>query len=47
MSASEDHFEHIGDDHMSAEETRAWMAENTGPKGGRYYKRCQRCAPTP
>lgn len=32
---------------MSAEETRAWMAENTGPKGGRYYKHCRSCAPTP
>ncbi|WP_067601328.1 hypothetical protein [Nocardiopsis listeri] len=32
---------------MSAEETRAWMAENTGPKGGRYYKRCRSCAPAP
>lgn len=32
---------------MSAEETRAWMAEHTGPKGGRHYKRCKRCAPTP
>ncbi|MFJ9558382.1 hypothetical protein ACIRPH_31630 [Nocardiopsis sp. NPDC101807] len=32
---------------MSAEETRAWMAENTGPKGGRHYKRCRVCAPTP
>jgi len=32
---------------MSAEEARAWMAENTGPKGGRRYRRCQHCAPTP
>lgn len=32
---------------MTEEETRAWMAEHTGPKGGRYYKRCQHCAPTP
>lgn len=32
---------------MTAEQARAWMAENTGPQGGRYYKRCQRCAPTP
>jgi hypothetical protein len=32
---------------MTAEQARAWMAENTGPQGGRYYKRCQRCAPAP
>lgn len=32
---------------MSAEEARAWMTKNTGPKGGRHYKRCRRCAPTP
>lgn len=32
---------------MSAEEARAWMAEHTGPKGGRYYKRCRHCAPAP
>lgn len=32
---------------MTTEETRAWMAEHTGPKGGRHYKRCRRCAPTP
>lgn len=32
---------------MTADETRAWMERNTGPKGGRYYHRCERCAPTP
>lgn len=32
---------------MTAEETRAWMKQNTGPKGGRYYHRCERCAPAP
>ncbi|MFJ5120971.1 hypothetical protein [Kitasatospora sp. NPDC088548] len=32
---------------MTAAETRAWMAERTGPKGGRSYKTCGRCAPTP
>jgi hypothetical protein len=26
-------------------ETREWMDEHTGPKGGLYYKRCQRCSP--
>lgn len=30
---------------MTPEEARAWIAERTGPKGGRNYKRCQRCAP--
>ncbi|MGW7003681.1 hypothetical protein ACWGCW_12830 [Streptomyces sp. NPDC054933] len=34
-------------DVMTAEEARAWMARNTGCKGGRKYRRCQRCAPTP
>ncbi|MGR3935240.1 hypothetical protein [Streptomyces sp. BRA346] len=32
---------------MTAEETRAWMNDNTGPKGGRHYRRCERCAPAP
>lgn len=32
-------------DVMTTDEARAWMAERTGPKGGRNYKRCQRCAP--
>lgn len=32
---------------MTGEEARAWMARHTGPKGGRHYKRCRRCAPTP
>jgi hypothetical protein len=32
---------------MTAEETRAWMEGNTGPKCGRHYRRCERCAPTP
>ncbi|PAZ09339.1 hypothetical protein CLM62_47145 [Streptomyces sp. SA15] len=33
-------------DVMTPDEARAWIAERTGPKGGRNYKRCQRCAPT-
>jgi hypothetical protein len=32
---------------MTAEEARAWMAEHTGPKGGRHYHRCRRCSATP
>ena len=32
---------------MTDEEARAWMNKNTGPKGGRHYKRCRHCAPTP
>lgn len=32
---------------MSGEETREWMTTHTGPKGGRHYKRCRMCAPTP
>ncbi|MFE5586920.1 hypothetical protein [Kitasatospora sp. NPDC056531] len=32
---------------MTIEETRVWEARHTGPKGGRKYRRCQRCAPTP
>ncbi|MGA5442221.1 hypothetical protein ACPCKW_22255 [Streptomyces griseoincarnatus] len=32
---------------MTTEETRAWMERNTGPRGGRYYHRCERCAPAP
>ncbi|WP_049564942.1 hypothetical protein [Streptomyces sp. SBT349] len=32
---------------VTPEETRVWVADHTGPKGGRNYKRCQRCAPTP
>ncbi|MFD5610576.1 hypothetical protein [Kitasatospora sp. NPDC127060] len=32
---------------MTSAEARAWMAENTGPKGGRSYKKCRRCAPAP
>ncbi|CAL9655891.1 hypothetical protein [Streptomyces sp. enrichment culture] len=38
---------HIPFQAMTAEETRAWMDRNTSPKGGRYYHRCERCAPTP
>jgi len=30
---------------MTQEEARGWVAERTGPKGGRNYKRCQRCGP--
>ncbi|WP_159476246.1 hypothetical protein [Streptomyces caniferus] len=30
---------------MTAQEARQWVTERTGPKGGRNYKRCQRCAP--
>lgn len=30
---------------MTSQEARNWIAERTGPKGGRNYKRCQRCAP--
>lgn len=32
---------------MTAQESRAWMKSNTGPKGGRQYHRCERCAPAP
>ncbi|MET7489826.1 hypothetical protein [Streptomyces sp. NPDC005538] len=32
-------------DVITPDEARAWIAERTGPKGGRNYKRCQRCAP--
>ncbi|MGR6998875.1 hypothetical protein ACU686_13230 [Yinghuangia aomiensis] len=32
---------------MTDEEARAWVGRNTGPKGGRNYRRCRRCAPTP
>ncbi|MET9396076.1 hypothetical protein [Kitasatospora sp. NPDC002965] len=32
---------------MTASEARVWTAERTGPKGGRAYKTCSRCAPTP
>ncbi|MET9079946.1 hypothetical protein ABZX95_49680 [Streptomyces sp. NPDC004232] len=32
---------------MTEEEARGWMEHNTGPKGGRYYRRCERCAPAP
>jgi hypothetical protein len=38
---------HIPFEAMTAEETRAWMQRNTGPKGGRHYHRCERCAPVP
>jgi hypothetical protein len=38
---------HIPFHAMTPDETRAWMERNTGPKGGRYYHRCERCAPTP
>ena len=31
---------------MTTQEAHAWIAARTGPKGGRNYKRCQRCAPT-
>lgn len=30
---------------MTAEEAKSWIADHTGPKGGRNYARCQRCAP--
>ncbi|MGW2583599.1 hypothetical protein ACWCYZ_20090 [Streptomyces virginiae] len=30
---------------MTAQEARTWIADHTGPKGGRNYARCQRCAP--
>ncbi|MFD9572655.1 hypothetical protein ACFWBI_22755 [Streptomyces sp. NPDC059982] len=30
---------------MTPEEARTWIADRTGPKGGRNYARCQRCAP--
>ncbi|MCF3143759.1 hypothetical protein [Streptomyces platensis] len=30
---------------MTAQEARKWVLDRTGPKGGRNYKRCQRCAP--
>ncbi|MER5570499.1 hypothetical protein ABT083_30570 [Streptomyces goshikiensis] len=30
---------------MTAEEAKAWIADHTGPKGGRNFSRCQRCAP--
>jgi len=32
---------------LTAAQARAWVASRTGPKGGRNFKRCQRCAPTP
>ncbi|MFG3517597.1 hypothetical protein [Streptomyces bobili] len=32
-------------DVMTGEEAKAWIRERTGPKGGRNFKRCQRCAP--
>ncbi|MFC8450837.1 hypothetical protein [Kitasatospora sp. NPDC057223] len=32
---------------LTTEATRTWMAERTGPKGGRAYKQCRRCDPTP
>ncbi|MEU3564164.1 hypothetical protein [Kitasatospora sp. NPDC006786] len=32
---------------LTPEDARAWIAERTGPKGGRNYNRCRRCAPTP
>ncbi|WP_055534691.1 hypothetical protein [Streptomyces graminilatus] len=32
---------------MTAGETRSWMERNTGPRGGRHYHRCERCAPAP
>ncbi|MBV2366215.1 hypothetical protein [Streptomonospora nanhaiensis] len=32
---------------MTALEARAWMAANTGPQGGRRYRRCKRCSPAP
>ncbi len=34
-------------DAMTATEARKWRAERTGPKGGRNYKSCGRCAPSP
>ncbi|MFF0745759.1 hypothetical protein ACFYVL_35755 [Streptomyces sp. NPDC004111] len=30
---------------LGAREMREWIDERTGPKGGLYYKRCQRCSP--
>ncbi|MFJ4094035.1 hypothetical protein ACIPYS_20850 [Kitasatospora sp. NPDC089913] len=32
---------------MTVAEARAWTAERTGPKGGRSYRTCSRCAPAP
>jgi hypothetical protein len=32
---------------MTAVEARAWIAQNTGPKGGRNYKQCRLCSPAP
>ncbi|MEV6883313.1 hypothetical protein [Streptomyces sp. NPDC051135] len=32
---------------MAASEARAWIAQNTGPKGGRNYKQCRLCSPAP
>jgi hypothetical protein len=32
---------------MTAEQARRWQAERVGPKGGRNYRRCAVCAPTP
>ncbi|MFJ3497821.1 hypothetical protein ACIPPJ_30110 [Streptomyces sp. NPDC086091] len=54
FSHAEDHhyggaFEDSGDyprlDVMTPDEARSWVAERTGPKGGRNYKLCRRCAP--
>ncbi|MBK3557252.1 hypothetical protein JHN55_12060 [Streptomyces sp. MBT56] len=30
---------------MTTEEAHQWISKNTGPKGGRNYKRCARCSP--
>ena len=30
---------------MTAQELHAWIADNTGPKGGRNYRTCQLCGP--
>ncbi|MFC4517981.1 hypothetical protein [Streptomyces ehimensis] len=30
---------------MTAEEARSWITERTGPRGGRNYVRCKKCAP--
>ena len=32
---------------LTAEATRTWMTERTGPKGGHAFKTCRRCNPVP
>lgn len=45
----DDAIEHLRIDWnlMTAEQARTWQAERVGPKGGRNFRRCGACAPTP